>query len=87
MSVDTTDVSGDVDEYKYPIGTINLDPDKFKHYKVVDVLEQMYDESEGSSIVAYRREVTETDKLLKRQWRTSIPYTSEKSSSAPRSTL
>ena len=53
VSVDTPDVSGDVDEYKYLIGTIHLDPDNFKYYKVVDVL-----------IVAYRREALETGELL-----------------------
>ena len=66
VSLDTSDGSGDVLDYKYLIGTMHLDPDDFKYYKIIDVLEEIFDESEGPLIVAYRRQVSETGKLLKK---------------------
>ena len=66
VSVDTPEVSGDVLDYKYLIGTIHLDPDDMEYYKVVDVVEETYDETEGPLIVAYRRHVTPTGKHLKK---------------------
>ena len=66
MSVDTTEASGDVNEYKYLIGTIHQDPDDLEYYKVTDVLEEEYDETEGPLIVAYRRHVSKTRRHLKK---------------------
>ena len=45
MYVDTIEASGDVNEYKYLIGTIHLDPDDMEYYKVVDVVVETYDET------------------------------------------
>ena len=47
VSADTIEVSGDVDEYKYLICTMHLDSDDGEYYKVVDVVEETYDEVEG----------------------------------------
>ena len=64
VSVDTPAVSDNVLDYKYLIGTIHLDPDDIQHYKVMDVVVEEYDETVGPQIVAYRRHVTPTGKLL-----------------------
>ena len=66
VAVDITEVSGDVDTYKYLIGTIHQDPDDLEYYKVTDVLEETYDEMEGPLIVAYRRHVSQSGKYLKK---------------------
>ena len=66
VSVDTTEASGDVNEYKYLIGTIHRDPDDLEYYKVTDVLEEEYDETEGPLIVAYWRHVSKTGRNLNR---------------------
>ena len=47
VSVDTPDVSNNVDDYKYLVGIMHLEPDDTEHYEV---------------IVAYRRHVTPTGK-------------------------
>ena len=66
MSVDTIGASGDVNEYKYPIGTIHLDPGDMEYYKVVDVVVETYDKAEGPLIVAYWRHVSSTGKHMKK---------------------
>ena len=64
MSVNTPYVSDDVDDYKYCIGTIHLDPDDIKHYKIIDVAVEEYDKKVWPQIVVYFRHVTPTGKLL-----------------------
>ena len=91
VSVDTNDVSGDVNEYKYLIGTIHLDPDDGEYYKVTDVIEETYDETEGPLIVAYRRHVSKTGKYLKKTTEDDYPihigdivqYTAEHAEARP----
>ena len=91
VSVDTNDVSSDVNEYKYLIGTIHLDPDDGEYYKVTDVIEETYDETEGPLIVAYRRHVSKTGKYLKKTTEDDYPihigdivqYTAEHAEARP----
>ena len=65
VSQDTTTISNDVDDYKYLIGTLHRDVDyELELFKTVDVVEETFDVEEGPIIVAYRRRVTETGKLL-----------------------
>ena len=71
VSVDTIEVSGDVDEYKYFIGTIHLDPDDGEYYMVVDVVEKTYDELEGPLIVAYKRHVWQLASICRSLLRTT----------------
>ena len=65
VSQGTTGVSHDVDDYKYLIGTFHRDVDyELELFKTVDVVEETFDVDEGPIIVAYRRRVTETGKVL-----------------------
>ena len=52
---DSMTVSDDVLNYKYLIGTVHRDTDDLELYRVVDVLEEVFDEDEGPLIVSYKR--------------------------------
>ena len=75
VSVDTTVVSHDVLDYKYLIGTLHRDLDfELALFRTMDVVEETFDETEGPIIVAYRRRVTETGKLLPMTEDEEYPY-------------
>ena len=75
VSVDTTVVSNDVLDYKYLIGTLHRDLDfELALFRTMDVVEETFDETEGPIIVAYRRQVTETGKLLPMTEDEEYPY-------------
>ena len=65
VSQDTVLVSDDVNDYKYLIGTLHRDEDyELELFRTTDVLVETFDETDGPVIVAYRRRVTATGKLL-----------------------
>ena len=75
VSVDTTLVKNDVLDYKYLIGTFHRDIDyELDLFKTVDVVVETFDETEGPVIVAYRRRVTKTGKLLPLTEDDEYPY-------------
>ena len=56
VSQDTDPVSYDVDDYKYLIGTLHRDTDyELNLFKMIDVVEETFDEERGPIIVAYCR--------------------------------
>ena len=74
-SVDTIPGSHDLIDYKYLIGTFHRDEDfELALFKTVDVLEETFDETEGPVIVAYRRRVTDTGRLLPMTEDEEYPY-------------
>ena len=64
VSVDTSKVSGNVDDYKYLVGTMHRDSDDLELYKTISVVAEEFEADMGPIIVAYRRRVTETGALL-----------------------
>ena len=75
VSEATVLVSHDVLDYKYLIGTLHRDVDfELTLFKTMDVVEETFDETEGPVIVAYRRRVTETGKLLPMTEDEEYPY-------------
>ena len=64
VSVDTSRVSGNVEDYQYLVGTLHRDSDDMELYKTISVVVEEFDEEQGPIIVAYRRHVTATGALL-----------------------
>ena len=63
VSVDTMEVSGDVNGYQYLVGTVHRDKDDLLLYNTVSVIAETFKEDEGPVIVAYRRQVNDKGKL------------------------
>ena len=74
VSVDTMEVSGDVNEYQYLVGTVHRDKDDLALYKTVSVVAETFEEDEGPVIVAYRRQVDDKGKLLPKTEDDEYPY-------------
>ena len=65
VSQDTDALSHDIDDNKYLISNLHCDIDyEMELFKTVEVVEETLNEKEGPIIVAYRRRVSATEKLL-----------------------
>ena len=65
VSQETDSVIHNVNACKYLIGTIHQDIDyELDLVKMMDVVEESFDEEEGPIILAYRRRITASGKLL-----------------------
>ena len=74
VSIDTSRVSGDIDDYQYLVGTMHRDSEDMELYKTMSVVEEEFDEDIGPIIVAYRRRVKDSGALLPMTEDDEYPY-------------
>ena len=74
MSIYTSKVSGNVNDYQHLVGTMHRDSDDLELYKTMSVVTEEFEADIGPIVVANRRHVTETGALLPMTEDDEYPY-------------